>query len=71
MEQNQQQIHPMAQGIINWVNESITLEEAKARTTLIASVVDDLMAGLHKFEQQATATDETGAPVEVEEVTAE
>ena len=66
-----QNLHPMAESIFKFVNEAITIEEAKARTQLITGVVTDLEKGILEFEaqSQATATDESGNVVEVDEVT--
>jgi hypothetical protein len=64
-----QNLHPMAESIFKFVNEAITIEEAKARTQLISGVVTDLTKGIEDFEHQATATDESGNAVEIEDFT--
>ena len=52
--QAQPQLHPMAQSVLSWLHEALTIEEAQARVTLIINlttgVQEDILRIRHPEE---------------------
>lgn len=51
-QQPQQTIHPVAEGLIKFVNEALTLTECEARINLVKSVITDLEKGVDEFKEK-------------------
>lgn len=65
----QQNIHPVAQQLLTWFHEALTVEEINARIGLVQGAVNHFIEEFKKANpEEATATDEAGNEVEVEEV---
>lgn len=72
-EQTQPTMHPVAAQLTNWFREAITVEEINARVGIVQNAMDSFIAEVNKqIEAQqaaaASATDEKGEAVELEEV---